>query len=80
MIAILLLLYYTCYIIIIISGVAVLYHRRSTVHSIFQISISGNTNGVGKTGFPRPGISGLTFSQNDLKNFICQTVIIISAH
>ena len=37
-----------------IYGVAVLYHKRRTVHSIFQIPISQNTKCVDKNGFPRP--------------------------
>ena len=38
-----------------ISGVTVLYHKRRTVHSIFQICISQKTKCADKTGFPRPG-------------------------
>ena len=34
----------------ILSGVTVLYHKRSTVHSILQISISQNVTESGKTG------------------------------
>ena len=33
----------------------VLYHKRRTVHSIFQIRIFRNTKCAHKTGFPRPG-------------------------
>ena len=33
----------------------VLYHKRRTVHSIFQVRISRYTQCVDKTGFPRPG-------------------------
>ena len=38
-----------------ISGVTVLYLKRRTVHSIFQICISQNAKCADKTGFPRPG-------------------------
>ena len=38
-----------------ISGLTVLYHKRRTVHSIFQIRISRNTKCAHKTGFPRLG-------------------------
>ena len=35
------------------SGATVLHHKRSTVHSIFQISISQNTKCVEMVGFPK---------------------------
>ena len=40
-----------------IPGVTVLYHRRRTVHSIFQMSISQNTKCGEILGFPRDGHS-----------------------
>ena len=38
-----------------ISSVTVLYHKRSTVQSIFQISISQNTKCTEMVSFPRDG-------------------------
>ena len=56
----------------------ILYYKRRTVHSIFQVRVCrNNTKCADKTGFPRSGHS-LTLCNNHTNNDYCSEIIRIA--